>query len=102
MTERIVESAVKTKGGVVITGYRHHTIRDFMRDELWLDRWEFIWAKQGFVTNTGRFVDRVEGWKIALAANQIDDIETRRGIRELFSEDVGDNYIQYRERRRMK
>ena len=28
-------------------------------------------ATQGFITSTGRFVNRKEGWKIARAANQI-------------------------------
>jgi hypothetical protein len=28
-------------------------------------------SKQGFVTNTGRFVDRVEGARIAIAAGQV-------------------------------
>lgn len=40
---------------------------------------------QGFVTNTNRFVDRVEGMKIAREANQIISDTT---FNELYSEDL--------------
>ncbi len=43
--------------------------------------------EQGFLTNTNRFVDRVEGLKIALAANQIKDVSAVRR-NELHSEDL--------------
>lgn len=42
---------------------------------------------QGFITNTGRFVDRVEGLAIALAANQVLDVKNIRGGL-LYSEDL--------------
>ncbi len=41
---------------------------------------------QGFVTSTGRFVDRIEGLAIATAANQIK--EKTFPTTELFSEDI--------------
>lgn len=42
---------------------------------------------QGFVTNTGRFVDRKEGLAIALAAGQVLDPNNIRA-KQLFSEDL--------------
>jgi hypothetical protein len=42
---------------------------------------------QGFLTNTGRYVGRQEGLIIALAANQVLDINEVRG-NNLFSEDL--------------
>ena len=41
---------------------------------------------QGFMTSTGRFVDRKEAWKIAVASGQIR--ENRGYNKELFSEDL--------------
>jgi len=41
--------------------------------------------EQGFLTNTGRYVDRAEAAKIAIAAGQIEN--TQRGTR-LYSEDL--------------
>ena len=43
--------------------------------------------EQGFMTDNGRFVNRVEGLKIALAANQVLDPNNIRA-RQLFSEDL--------------
>lgn len=42
--------------------------------------------QQGFVTNYGRFVDRVEGKYIARRANQL--LERASKLNELFSEDM--------------
>lgn len=41
---------------------------------------------QGFLTNTGRFVDRKEGAKIALATGQIKELKYQPNT--LFSEDL--------------
>jgi hypothetical protein len=46
-----------------------------------------IEKQQGFVTSTGRFVDRKEGLKIALTNNQVLDKKEIRGD-ELYSEDL--------------
>lgn len=43
--------------------------------------------EQGFVTNTGRFVGRVVGLQVALAANQVLDVSNVRAGR-LYSEDL--------------
>lgn len=41
---------------------------------------------QGFVTNTGRFVEREEAGRIAITVGQIDDLKHHRT--QLFSEDL--------------
>lgn len=43
-------------------------------------------AEQGFVTDTGRFVDRKEGCRIARAANQL--IQKTGGPDTLYTEDL--------------
>ena len=43
-------------------------------------------GQQGFVTNQGRFVDRIEGKTIAKEANQL--IERASKLPKLFSEDL--------------
>jgi hypothetical protein len=45
-----------------------------------------ITGEQGFVTNKGRFVDRIEGLQIATDANQI--LEKHGNEGQLFSEDM--------------
>jgi hypothetical protein len=45
--------------------------------------------EQGFLTSTGRFVDRVEAMQIAVAADQLFDGQLKRvGYRELYSEHI--------------
>ena len=71
---------VNIQTGIVVTGRRHHNcyatlaaigkvlqlekraLRSFER----IDR-----DSQGFITNYDRYVDRKEGWRIAIAANQV-------------------------------
>lgn len=43
---------------------------------------------QGFLTSTGRFVDRKEGCAIARAAGQIDEEKKTGGANTLYSEDL--------------
>lgn len=71
---------------------RHHDVIAFaLRERPWL---ESIGGEQGFVTSTGRFVDRKEARQIAEAANQIiescgaDGVPFKRQHPDLFSEDV--------------
>lgn len=61
---------------------RHHHVIRVIYDETQ----KTVTGKQGFVTSTGRFVDREEGLIIATAANQL--LERHRHLRELFSESV--------------
>lgn len=75
--------------GLVVSGWRHGNciyqmvaitgLRDIPA--------EVGESVQGFLTNKNRFVDREEGWKIAEAADQIND-RVRGGSRSLFSEDL--------------
>jgi len=94
--ETIATAAVRADGVVhtVPRPGRHHTILNSLPNDVGR-RAE---RDQGFVTSTGRFVDRIEGAAIALAAGQIigrDRDGTRTGPSErlnwppnLFSEDM--------------
>lgn len=70
-------------------GYRHHDIYQRFGDEV-----SHKMKDQGFYTSKGRFVDRIEGMKIAVAAGQVPanraTIEYKGKIieSELFSEDL--------------
>ena len=59
--------------GYVICGRRHHNC--FTTLQMFKDLGSFDWDKkdviQGFLTNEDRFVDRIEGAKIAFECNQI-------------------------------
>lgn len=79
-----VHQPVNISSGIVVCGLRHcncintHyalTGKASKRED-----------KQGFLTNRGRFVDRVEGFKIALAQGQITHNEGETEI--LMSEDL--------------
>ena len=99
--------------GFVLCGYRHPFILDVLpTNPYWLKgvfaegnaeeiqkyeelKYKYGWQEdsltrcktvQGFITTTGRFVNRKEAWEIARAAGQIDDNGGYN--RELFSEDL--------------
>lgn len=88
-------SCPNVETGVVLMGHRHYNIislmptgRDYLKDHpernlLGMDNFEPI---QGFVTSTGRFVDRKEGVEIAFAAGQVDEKVLNCG--RLMSEDL--------------
>jgi hypothetical protein len=61
---------------------RHHHVLHTMDLQEKIDA---IDVDQGFLTNEGKFVDREEAFKIALAANQLLAIHP---LKELFSEDI--------------
>lgn len=94
--ERIKESAIKREDdGRVWTGKRHHNCIH----EIFLETKKSVGRGyiQGFVTELGRFVDRKEGYKIAVFAGQvIRPNPSQTGCRkgeyydgdELFSEDL--------------
>lgn len=95
MTERIAAAAIQA-GELTLSQRppgRHHTILRSM-EGLGIPASHARNAEQGFVTSTGRFVDRREGMHIARAAGQLipraggymaGEISTGD---ELFSEDV--------------
>jgi hypothetical protein len=63
---------------------RHH---DIIRELVRLGRETPIKGEQGFLTSTGRFVDRIEARKIALACGQIEEGKSHHK-EKLFSEDL--------------
>jgi hypothetical protein len=90
--ERIICSAVKFRDKVW-KGHRHVHALDAMHSELsyTMNRKEMLEAQTdkdtGFVTSTGRYVDREEAWYIAKKAGQIIEREHQReGC--LYSEDI--------------
>lgn len=79
--ETIIAAALK-EGDKVYSlppPHRHHTLA-----HSWPGT--FKQSKQGFITSTGRFVDRKEAWIIARAANQVGDRTHVKGT--LFTEDL--------------
>lgn len=64
-------------------GYRHHDIYQRFPNEL-----DVSSKAQGFYTSKGRFVDREEGYKIALEAGQLSDNRASDSIKWLCSEDL--------------
>jgi hypothetical protein len=62
---------------------RHHNILHMMIKELKLKK--VTSGEQGFLTENGEFVDRIEAGKIALSCGQCDDLVTPP---RLFSEDL--------------
>lgn len=75
----IVDSAI-LKNRVIYTGRRHHNILNsavpfgFLKD-----------GEQGFITDTGEFVNRIEAGKIAIACGQIGKLKWGN---QLYSEDL--------------
>lgn len=85
MTERIACAAVRRHGVIykVARPGRHHNVVRMMHYVGLRQDASYV---QGFVTNTGRFVDRKEACGIAKAAGQI-RVKTG-GPDDLYSEDV--------------
>lgn len=90
--ERIVAAALRN--GLLVLSVpqpcrHHHVMHSAYAAGMEVARFD-----QGFITSTGRFVERVEAMKIARAANQLVPPRDAQGIpysrkhRELFSEDV--------------
>jgi hypothetical protein len=82
--ERIKEAAILHEGKVY-TGRRHCNIIHAIVQQTGCKRVPAT-SPQGFVTEEGRFVDREEGAKIALACGQIKKL--KYNSRDLFSEDL--------------
>lgn len=72
MTETITAAALLYDGTIYSAPppARHHTVIRMMADQ-GLPNEAMCLRNQGFVTSTGRFVDRYEGARIARAAGQI-------------------------------
>lgn len=85
MTERIGGAAIRVDGiihSVAPPMRHHHVIRYLARRGVGPEKLH----DQGFVTSTGRFVNRIEGLTVAQAAGQI--IVKTPPEYELFSEDM--------------
>ena len=79
--------------GIIICGHRHGQCIDIMSTLGQLRSVQFGpnsvgETKQGFLTNTNRFVDRKEGMKIAIEAGQVEGDEINIKYPTLFSEDL--------------
>lgn len=82
--ERIVSAAIRQKGEV-FTGSSHvQVVKSIVQncEEITAMAWVY-----GFVTNTGRFVDRCEAMNIARDADQLNDRPTE-GQTALYSQDL--------------
>lgn len=64
---------------------RHHTIIQTMDLEMDIDGMKAIPSSQGFLTSSGRFVNRVEAYYIALKAEQLSKTKDKP---QLYSEDL--------------
>ena len=71
--------------GIVLCGYRHYIILNQIYEIIGIIYKSTYKSKQGFLTSTGRFVDRIEAKQIAKAANQL---VREYGDAELYSEDL--------------
>ncbi len=90
--EKIICAAIKVNDiDKVFYGHRHSHAISAMHDGLSWEhsRKEIMSMKtiQGFVSSTGRFVERNEAFTIAMKNNQILDQNNTRG-NELYSEDL--------------
>lgn len=81
------------KTGFVVCGHRHHSciamfalMVGFPYDERGLELMRT--EEQGFLTNTNRFVDRLEALEIAKNANQLKPDERINEVIGLFSENL--------------
>src|SRR6056297_1520437 len=76
---------INIKEGIVFCGFRHHNCIHQMCSITGKRNCEVGENIQGFLTNKNRFVDRVEGGKIALQSNQIKELKWGN---KLYSEDL--------------
>lgn len=88
MTERIVSAAIRSREIILsIPAPKRHSNIMLCASRMIIDGEVVRIGDQGFLTSTGRFVNRVEAKHIAIAAGQLRDTSTF-GKAELFSEDV--------------
>jgi hypothetical protein len=84
--ERIIAAAIFFGGIVSLPPpARHHTIIQTMDRGMHLDGAAVLPQMQGFITSTGRYVNRVEAYYLAYSAGQL--ISETKGP-ELYSEDL--------------
>lgn len=85
--ERVIAAAIQYGGATISLPppARHHTIIQTMDLEMGIDGILATPDRQGFITNTGRYVNRVEAYYLAFKAGQL--INDSKGPR-LYSEDL--------------
>lgn len=86
---KIVEAAIRI-GDRVWTGHRHHNVFHTILKETGKSAYDIekklgIRHEQGFITDTGEFLDRIEAAKIALESGQIEKLNHPPN---LYSEDL--------------
>lgn len=88
--EHIVAAAVQYRGITLSleAPARHHTILQTMDILVGISQDELHSSYQGFLTNKGRYVNRVEAFYIAWKAGQITKEEKPGRNPELYSEDL--------------
>jgi len=87
--ERLVSVAIMRNGEVIDRGYRSHTaLRLALDPDLWDPSVTVDGDVEGFMTSTGRFVDREEAKDVAADSRQIHE-SWRNLNRPLLSSDVG-------------
>lgn len=84
--ERAHHRPINTPDGVVYCGYRHNHCIATIVASTGKRLHEHGNHVQGFLTNKNRFVDRVEGGRIAVACGQIEKLRFSKD--ELYSEDL--------------
>lgn len=85
--ERIVCAALRIEDGLYVCGVRHGD--DIMRAQYRAMGYSHTHGmEQGFLTSKRRFVDRTEGLRIALDANQVIEKSGNPTSTELYSEDI--------------
>lgn len=67
---------------------RHHTILNFMATTMGIDTKQVHPVNQGFLTSTGRFVNRSEAYYIAWNQKQILSKTGNKDVPTLYSEDL--------------
>lgn len=88
LSEKVYEHQPKNiTNGYVICGRRHHNCY-FTKFALLGLTDEKLRTVQGFLTSRDRFIDRMEGMKLALEVGQIDYDEPNKVKSGLFSEDL--------------
>lgn len=83
-------AAIRMPNGEVIRGHRHNHCFDVVRARPNANREDIVNATQGFVTSTGRFVDRFEGMHIQKASGKPSQYSSTGEYSSeiLFSEDL--------------
>jgi hypothetical protein len=88
-------AAIQLPDGYVVNGHRHDDCYNVIRKRPDAEQWrdDLCKAKQGFMTSSGRFVDREEGMRLQKYAGKKSSFSLNGELcgRDLFSEDLYPN-----------